>query len=142
MELFEHNRIAYESAAKMLEERGRAAVIHPTGTGKSFIAFRLCEEHPFSRICWLSPSEYIYRMQADNLVHAGGKAPENVDFYTYAKLMLLSDAELKSIRPEYIVLDEFHRCGAEMWGQGVRRLLELFPEAKVLGLSATNIRLP
>ena len=140
MELFEHNRIAYESAAKMLEERGRAAVIHPTGTGKSFIAFRLCEEHPSSCICWLSPSEYIYRTQADNLVHAGGKAPENVDFYTYARLMLLSDAELKSIRPEYIVLDEFHRCGAEMWGQGVRRLLELFPEAKVLGLSATNIR--
>ena len=140
MELFEHNRIAYESAAKMLEERGRAAVIHPTGTGKSFIAFRLCEEHPSSRICWLSPSEYIYRTQADNLVHAGGKAPENVDFYTYARLMLLSDAELKSIRPEYIVLDEFHRCGAEMWGQGVRRLLELFPKAKVLGLSATNIR--
>lgn len=140
MELFEHNRIAYESAAKMLEERGRAAVIHPTGTGKSFIAFRLCEEHPSSRICWFSPSEYIYRTQADNLVHAGGKAPENVDFYTYARLMLLSDAELKSIRPEYIVLDEFHRCGAEMWGQGVRRLLELFPKAKVLGLSATNIR--
>mgnify|MGYP001861106480 CR=1 FL=1 len=140
MELFEHNRIAYESAAKMLEERGRAAVIHPTGTGKSFIAFRLCEDHPSSRICWLSPSEYIYRTQADNLVHAGGKAPENVDFYTYAKLMLLSDAELKDIRPEYIVLDEFHRCGAEMWGQGVRWLLELFPEAKVLGLSATNIR--
>ena len=140
MELFEHNRIAYESAAKMLEERGRAAVIHPTGTGKSFIAFRLCEDHPSSRICWLSPSEYIYRTQVDNLVHAGGKAPENIDFYTYAKLMLLSDSELKGIRPEYIVLDEFHRCGAEMWGQGVRRLLELFPKAKVLGLSATNIR--
>ncbi len=140
MELFEHNRIAYESAAKMLEERGRAAVIHPTGTGKSFIAFRLCEEHPSSRICWLSPSEYIYRTQVDNLVHAGGKALENVVFYTYAKLMLLSDGKLKSIRPEYIVLDEFHRCGAEMWGQGVRRLLDMFPEAKVLGLSATNIR--
>ena len=140
MELFEHNRIAYESAAKMLEERGRAAVIHPTGTGKSFIAFRLCEEHPSSRICWLSPSEYIYRTQADNLVHAGGKVPENVLFYTYARLMLLSDGALKAIRPEYIVLDEFHRCGAEMWGQGVRRLLELFPKAKVLGLSATNIR--
>ena len=140
MELFEHNRIAYESAAKMLEERGRAAVIHPTGTGKSFIAFRLCEEHPSSRICWLSPSEYIYRTQADNLVHAGGKVPENVVFYTYAKLMLLSDSELKDICPGHIVLDEFHRCGAEMWGQGVRRLLELFPKAKVLGLSATNIR--
>ena len=140
MELFEHNRIAYESAAKMLEERGRAAVIHPTGTGKSFIAFRLCEEHPSSRVCWLSPSEYIYRTQADNLVHAGGKASENVVFYTYAKLMLLSDAELKDICPEYIVLDEFHRCGAEMWGQGVRRVLEFFPKAKVLGLSATNIR--
>ena len=33
IELFAHNRIAYESAVKMLSEVGKAAVIHPTGTG-------------------------------------------------------------------------------------------------------------
>lgn len=51
MELYEHNQIAYQEADKMLKTHGRAAVIHPTGTGKSFIAFKLIEEHPDAHGC-------------------------------------------------------------------------------------------
>ena len=55
--LYPHNEAAYAAAAAMLAETGKAAVIHPTGTGKSFIAFKLCEENPDKTVCWLSPSE-------------------------------------------------------------------------------------
>ena len=34
--LYEHNRTAYASAAEMMEAAGKAAVVHPTGTGKSY----------------------------------------------------------------------------------------------------------
>ena len=44
MHLYEHNHQAYEAAVRMLAERGKAAVIHPTGTGKSFIGFKLCAD--------------------------------------------------------------------------------------------------
>ena len=138
--LFPHNESAYRSAASMLEEAGKAAVIHPTGTGKSFIAFKLCEEHPEKTVCWLSPSEYIFRTQQENLIAAGSEIPENIRFFTYAKLMLMDKEALAEIRPDYIVLDEFHRCGAEMWGKGVQNLLSAYPDAPVLGLSATGIR--
>lgn len=138
--LYEHNRTAYEAACRMMQRSGKAAVIHPTGTGKSFIAFRLCEEHPQQTICWLSPSEYIFQTQKENWTKAGGGACSNIRFYTYAKLMLMEEAEIKEIQPDYIVLDEFHRCGARMWGQGVARLLALFPKVLLLGLSATNVR--
>ena len=37
-------------------------------------------------------------------------------------------------------MDEFHRAGAERWGERVRELLELCPDAKLLGLTATNVR--
>lgn len=140
IQLFSHNQIAYASALKMLEACGKAAIIHPTGTGKSFIGFKLCEEKLGERICWLSPSEYIFKTQLENLRKAGGAEPDNLCFYTYAKLMLMTDEELSAINPTYIVLDEFHRCGAEMWGEGVRRLLRIFSHSKVLGLSATAIR--
>ncbi len=140
LSLFEHNRTAYEAAVKMLRETGRAAVIHPTGTGKSFIGFKLCEDHPDKTVCWLSPSEYIFRTQMENWRTADGENLENICFFTYARLMLMQEEELTEIHPDYIILDEFHRCGAKMWGQGVRRLLEKYPEARVLGLSATNIR--
>ena len=59
--LFPHNQSAYDSAVSMLAETGKAAIIHPTGTGKSFIAFKLCEDNPKKRVCWLAPSEYIFR---------------------------------------------------------------------------------
>ncbi len=139
--LFEHNQTAYESAVEMLNEYGKAAVVHPTGTGKSYIGFKLCEQFSDSVICWLSPSEYIYKTQIENLKQdSDGWEPENVRFFTYAKLMYMEEAEMRDVQPDYIVLDEFHRCGAEMWGAGVEKLLEMYPNAKVLGLSATAIR--
>lgn len=139
--LFEHNQTAYKAAMEMLEKNGKAAIVHPTGTGKSFIGFKLCEDYPEKTICWLSPSEYIFKTQIENLRQASdGYEPENIKFYTYAKLILMSKEELDDIRPDYIVLDEFHRCGAKVWGQGVSRLLRCHPQVPMLGLSATNIR--
>ncbi len=199
IDLFEHNQTAYESALRLLHDTGKAAIVHPTGTGKSFIGFKLCEDHPLATVCWLGPSEYIFRTQVENVMKAcgrlcgevlweqGGKKAfkqseeqaikesakevfkqsekkllssqtnnsekpvgqggydniallENIQFFTYAKLMLMTEAELAEINPGYIILDEFHRCGAEMWGQGVQNLLGMYPEVPVLGLSATSIR--
>ena len=139
--LFEHNQAAYDAAVSMLSEAGKAAVIHPTGTGKSFIGFKLCEDTPDKTVCWLSPSAYIFQTQLENLKKAAdGYAPENICFFTYAKLMGMTEEELAAIQPDFIVLDEFHRCGAEMWGAGVQTLLSAYPHVPVLGLSATAIR--
>ncbi len=164
IDLFEHNQTAYESALRLLHDTGKAAIVHPTGTGKSFIGFKLCEDHPLANVCWLGPSEYIFRTQVENVMKACGRlcgealgeqgckkaskqsekkflsSHNNIQFFTYAKLMLMTEAELAEINPGYIILDEFHRCGAEMWGQGVQNLLGMYPEVPVLGLSATSIR--
>ncbi len=142
--LFEHNQRAYEAAVEMMEATGRAAVIHPTGTGKSFIAFKLCADHEKESICWLSPSEYIFATQEEKWRQAGGKTLENIEFFTYAKLMRRKEKgdgeEFLEQKPSYIILDEFHRLGAARWGGGVEWLRSKYPQAKVLGLSATNIR--
>ena len=66
LQLFEHNEKAYRAAVQMMEECGKAAIVHPTGTGKSYIAFKLIEEHPADTIFWLSPSEYIFKTQIEN----------------------------------------------------------------------------
>ena len=136
LQLFEHNEKAYQKAARMLEAYGRAAVIHPTGTGKSFIAFQLIADHPKASFLWLSPNEYIFESQRRNACSDFG----NVLHMTYTRLMRMAEEQLEELCPEYIVLDEFHRCGAYCWGVGVEGLLEKYPNAKVLGLSATPIR--
>lgn len=141
IKLYSHNKKAYDLAVTMLEDTKKAAIVHPTGTGKSFIAFKLCEDHPDKTICWLSPSEYIFSTQLENLYQAtNGFKPNNIVFFTYAKLMGMSKEEIQAIHPDYIVLDEYHRAGATYWQKGVERLLFTYDDVPVLGLSATNIR--
>ncbi len=138
--LFPHNQAAYESVLSMLSETGKACVIHPTGTGKSFIGFKYCQEHHEERVCWLSPSEYIFKTQCENLIAAGAAVPENITFLTYAKLNMMSNEEMSQLRPDVILQDEFHRGGAPTWQHSLTRFLTLYPEAKLIGLSATNVR--
>ena len=144
LHLFEHNARAYQAVAAMLEQYGKAAVVHPTGTGKSYIAFKLIEDHPDAAFLWLSPSEYIFKTQLESLQKQAPDFPlGNVHFVTYARLLFCTEeqlAEIAALHPAYIIMDEFHRAGAEHWGERVRELLELCPDAKLLGLTATSVR--
>ncbi len=138
IELFDYNQKAYEDASLMLSEERKAAIIHPTGTGKSFIGFKYVEEHSDWHICWLSSSDYIFQTQLENIGHKDGY--DNLTFITYSKLIKMSMEDLGELHPDLIIMDEFHRAGASEWGKAVTALLELYPETMVLGLSATNIR--
>ena len=142
--LFEHNEKAYHAAVRMMDQYGKAAIVHPTGTGKSYIAFKLIEDNPEKVVLWLSPSEYIFKTQLESLKRNDPDfSLANVHFYTYAKLMCCTQAQLDEIaaqKPAYIIFDEFHRAGAGCWGESTVALLKLCPDAKFLGLTATNIR--
>ena len=144
LRLFEHNEKAYCAAVRRMEQYGKAAIVHPTGTGKSYIAFKLIEDNPEKVVIWLSPSEYIFKTQLESLKRNDPDFPlANVHFYTYAKRMCCTQAQLDEIaaqKPAYIIFDEFHRAGAECWGESTVSLLKLCPDAKFLGLTATNIR--
>ena len=144
LRLFEHNEKAYRAAVRMMEQYGKAAIVHPTGTGKSYIAFKLIEDNPEKVVIWLSPSKYIFKTQLESLKRNDPDFPlANIHFYTYAKLMCCTQAQLDEIaaqKPAYIIFDEFHRAGAGCWGESTVALLKLCPDAKLLGLTATNIR--
>ena len=136
----------------MLEKTGKAAVIHPTGTGKSFIGFQYAAEHPQTKVLWLAPSEYIFKTQLENWKSAGGDELKNITFLTYAKLSIMTEEEIGALysvpdnlslniyHSTLIVLDEFHRAGAMHWGLGLERLLKVFPDATIIGLTATAVR--
>jgi len=59
VELRKHNKEAYEKVKDTIRNGNRAAVIHPTGTGKSYIALKLLEENKDKKEIYLAPSNSI-----------------------------------------------------------------------------------
>lgn len=140
MELYPHNQQAYNALLKMLQMENRACVIEPPGCGKSFIALKLIEDNPDKDFLWLGPNSYVFAEQKANFEHAGASLPKNVTTMTYAAVMTKARGGQLRAYADYVILDEFHHCGAPEWGKGVDIILEQCPTSKIVGLSATEIR--
>ena len=142
IELFKHNAIAYDKVTKMFETENRVCVVHPTGCGKSFISLKWLEENKEKRAIFLAPTVSILR-QITKHIESCGMSMKDFPFlkrYTYSKLSKMSVEEISKLNVDMIVLDEFHRCGANEWSKGVARLISNNNDVKVLGFSATPIR--
>jgi superfamily II DNA or RNA helicase len=134
--LFPHNREALNKVLNGWKESNRVAVIHPTGTGKSYLILALMERFKAKRKLILAPTEVI--LEEFELTY--GSQPPNTILMTYATLAAKVKKGVSIPSFDCIVLDEFHRCGAEHWGSAVRHLLNACPDSKILGTSATPIR--
>ena len=54
MDLLPHNKTAYDSVVEHLQHSNRTCVVHPTGTGKSYIALQLIEDNSDARILYIT----------------------------------------------------------------------------------------
>lgn len=141
IQLFAYNEKAYQQTMSMLETCGKMAIVHLTGTDKSYITFKRIEDYPDAWVVWLPLSEYIFRIQTENPQKEAPDFPlQNVTFLTYDRLMQMDEDGIASLHPAYFIISEFHLCGAEHWGDDLRRLLVQYPDQKMLGLSTTHIR--
>ena len=159
--LLPHNIKPYEKLMQSIEEKSKACVIQPTGTGKMYLAIKWLMENPSEPFVFLAPTNVILNSFVDKLVelflpeHAEHvnqlSAKETLDFVnkhlglnlelmTYAKVNFMTDDEMREMSVKCVVLDEFHHLGADKWGSSVEKFLEENSEAEVLGLSATPIR--
>lgn len=138
IELYPHNQAALNHLEEALKYTRRAAVIQPTGTGKSFVALAFIERRPNNSFLYLAPSTHIF----NQLKHHAGHTDVllHTTMMTYQKLCLLHEDELGKLEPDYIILDEFHRCGADDWGSAVDHLLALYVECFLIGFTATPVR--
>ncbi len=75
------NEAAFQKAVQSLETLNRAAVFHPTGTGKSCIAWKVVEAHPQTTFFWLvAGAQRLALRQAELTRYNGGTLPGNVRF--------------------------------------------------------------
>ena len=136
------NEAAFQKAVQSLETLNRAAVFHPTGTGKSCIAWKVVEAHPQTTFFWLvAGAQRLALRQAELTRYNGGTLPGNVRFCDCEKLAAATPEQwvrLGEQKPGCIVLDCYHELSAVCWAQSVQTLLRMCPQAKVLGLGVPN----
>lgn len=140
-ELNAHNKIAYNNIKRSFSNgEKRVYVRHATGTGKSILVSKYILSECSGNVILLSSSNSILAQFSE---HLSSLKESKVKMLTYNKLSQIENDELEhlvNLNPELIVLDEFHRCGAKVWGSAVNNLLNACPNSKVLGTSATPVR--
>lgn len=136
------NEAAFQKAVQSLETLNRAAVFHPTGTGKSCISWKVVEAHPQTTFFWLvAGAQRLALRQAELTRYNGGTLPGNVRFCDCEKLAAATPEQwvrLGEQKPGCVVLDCYHELSAVCWAQSVQKLLRMCPQAKVLGLGVPN----
>ena len=152
VELYKHNKKAYENVVEHFKTTNRTCVIHPTGSGKSFISLKYIDDNKNNNILILAPTypildqfnkniaKDILDIDIDNLNQeqinsiVASRLP-NIKFSIYSNVPKIANEKFDNI-----IMDEFHRVGAEVWGLGVNDLLNNNENAKILGVTATPIR--
>jgi type I site-specific restriction endonuclease len=133
MELYPHNKKAYENALCIFQEANKTCIIHPTGTGKAVIIAKFISDHPHKKHLLLAPGTHIF---AEVKKHF---ADQDIACHTYQNIKP-PDSTSNLIGFGFIYLDEFHRIGAETWGPPVLEIVKANPTAKILGTTATHVR--
>ena len=154
--LQKHQQDAYKKVTDALKTGNRSAVVIPTGCGKSFISLQLMEDNREKNILFIAPTiaikNQMYKYIAKYVV---GEEPTEErterqiaeEHFSHLKIMLyptllrMDNEMLEKLKPDIIIMDELHRTGADKWGPKVNTLLDMYSEAKVLGLTATPDRM-
>ena len=184
LRLQEHQEEAYRNVEKIFENERYAAIIFPTGCGKSFVTLEYMLRHSDEKILVLSPRnaikdqmyEYVVRYiggvdlsieeikkQYGSMKSLAKKFIPNIECMLYQTIAKIGennnlDDILEKLNPDLIVVDEMHHLKTRKdelivdeeekpnikreneWGRKIKELLDRYPNAKVLGLSATPIR--
>ena len=139
-----HNIETYKQTKKCLDIYGKAVIIKPTGTGKSYIAFQIMQDLGRCKKLVVSPSrQYIDAISGNKFFDH-----ENTAGITYQKLAsnrgniigMLSHIGLEADEIKLIVLDEVYRAGSKVWESSVKELINMCKGAKLLGLTAITQR--
>ena len=110
--LLSHNKTAYQKVMRAFEASDRTCVVHPTGTGNSYLIAAVSES--YKRVLVLGPNDFVLNQVRDVTGWHKG-----VDYMTYTWLNFHgADKDY-----DLISLDEFHRAGATEWGDAVNDLL-------------------
>ena len=143
--LYDHNADSYNQVKSSFESGNDVvAIVHATGTGKSYNALQLAYDNKDKKIVYVVPShgiiEHINKIIEDNPNLDLKRDFPNLEFRTYQSFISLSEDEISDINCDLLILDEFHHIGAPVWGARINTMVETHPDMKIFGMTAYTVR--
>jgi len=143
--LYDHNADSYDLVKSSFESgEDVVAIVHATGTGKSYNALQLAYDNKDKKIVYVVPSngiiEHINKIIEDNPNIDLRRDFPNLEFRTYQSFISLSEDEIADINCDLLILDEFHHIGAPVWGARINTMIETHPDMKIFGMTAYTVR--
>ena len=142
--LYDHNIRSYEKIKQQFEKDNIAAIVHATGTGKSFNALQLALDNKDKKIIYVVPYGSIIEHEKELIEQNENVSLEkdfpNLEFRTYQSFINMSNAEIADLDVDLLILDEFHHIGAPVWGQRINTLIETHEDLQIFGMTAYTVR--
>lgn len=142
MDLLKHNQDTLNELLIKLSSYDKVGVVQCTGSGKGCIAENLITDtYKDKKILLLAPQSAILM---NYLLSLGIKSNNRIQLTTYQGICRCSNDELERLGKyaDILILDEYHRVGADKWGRAVKILMDtiISHQGKVIGFTATPKR--
>lgn len=135
--LEKHRLLTVTNIMNLFKTNDRVACVRYTGYGKSYYVLRGLMQRE-------SDKKFLILVPTVSLVSQYTKTFRDfmVEITTYQSLLRRTSDELLALYGDvdYIVCDECHHLGDNIWGVGVNKLIAVLDGVKILGLTATPIR--
>ena len=143
--LYNHNADSYNKVKEAFNNgEDIVAIVHATGTGKTFNALQLAYDNKSKKIVYVVPSkgiiEHIKKIINDNPKLYLERDFPNLEFKTYQSFINLDTDEIEAIDCDLLILDEFHHIGAPVWGARINTMIDTHPNIKIFGMTAYTVR--
>ena len=133
-----YNLEAYQEINKLLESGiKKIAIPRATGSGKTYIMGALAEQYNSDKKLVLEPTRPLLDSIKEKFDEFG---IANTDFFTYQKLIRMSDEDIAAMDYKVIFLDECHHGTAPVWGLKIDFLMKTHSDSIIFGTSATTVR--
>ena len=144
LELYNHNIDCYEIIKEKYKQgENIVGTKRATGTGKSYIGLQLALDNNQSQGIYLAPLKGIFEHLQEIISNDPNVTMDdfkNLNFMTYQSLVYMSYEEIKNLKCDFLVMDEFHHLGAPVWWQRIKTLIKTHPNIKIFGMTAYTVR--
>ena len=111
----------YEKLVERLKVSNKTCIIHPTGTGKSYIELKLMIDNPNKKFLHITSYKSNKERFDSNVIKYTNVS--QYESYIYRGLSTKNKDINKLVGYDFIILDEFHRIGAKVWGKNVNKII-------------------